>query len=125
MGTEEPFHSGSLAIEWREVGSGVVVSVGGDIDYDTGPELREAVGTALGGPTTLLVIDLTRITFLGSAGVSELLFAEGYAREVGKQLRVVSGRDQRAVRRPLQVTRVDEMLALFDDLDTALRAPSC
>ncbi|ALL79870.1 hypothetical protein AD006_31075 (plasmid) [Pseudonocardia sp. EC080610-09] len=114
-----------MAIEWREVGSGVVVSVGGDIDYDTGPELREAVGTALGGPTTLLVIDLTRITFLGSAGVSELLFAEGYAREVGKQLRVVSGRDQRAVRRPLQVTRVDEMLALFDDLDTALRAPSC
>lgn len=59
----------------RTVGSSVVVSVTGELDSSTAPQLSRALGAALGRGAKGLVCDLTGVSFLGAAGMTTLLLA--------------------------------------------------
>ena len=100
----------------------VVVEVEGEVDGLTTPRLRAAVGEAFdradGKP---LVIDLTAVRFLGSAGL-RMLF--DIAREAVNQrgfqpLRVVVDHT-RPVVRPIEIVGLDNLLALYEGVDDAL-----
>lgn len=47
-----------------------VVRAAGDIDHATAPRLRELISSRLDGTLTHLVIDLSAVTFFGSAGLA-------------------------------------------------------
>jgi anti-sigma B factor antagonist len=109
-----------LAIQRDRRDRTVVVTVSGELDVVSGAGLRTALGEELNDPGVEQVIaDLTAVTFLSSTGIAALVDAEGEARHHGKTMKVVTG-GVRAVERPIQLTRVDEMLALYPDLDSAL-----
>ncbi|GGM82232.1 anti-anti-sigma factor [Lentzea pudingi] len=109
-----------LTVRAADVAGVVVIAVEGEIDVDTADEVLDAVrlGFASGGP--VLVADLTLVSFFGSTGISTLISAHELAEENGKKLHVVA--PQRAVRRPLQVTGVADVLALYDSVEEALSA---
>lgn len=107
----------------REVhGLSVVVRATGEIDQTTvaalGVELRTAV--AMATPPFPVVADLSGVTFLGSAGLNELLKHERKARASGVPLRVAAA--HRAVLRTISASGLDPVLAPFPDVAAALSA---
>lgn len=106
----------------------LVVTVRGEIDYSTEDQLRRYLAsstTSLGA--RVLVLDLTAVTFFGSAALAVLLeAADGAARNstAVHPLRVVVD-DSRPVIRPLQISGVQSLIRLHHRLDEALHdAPS-
>ncbi len=102
----------------------VLVTVRGDIDYSTQDRLRRCLGesaTVLGA--RVLVLDLTAVTFFGSAGLTVLLeAADDAARHstAAHPFRVVVD-ESRPVIRPLQISGMQSVIRLHHDLDEALR----
>jgi anti-sigma B factor antagonist len=109
-----------LAIERTRVGEAAVISLTGEVDGATAPRLREVVLDALSAPDTdVVVVDLTDVTFLSSAGLGALVEAHRAAHRRSEPLRVVVDH-ARPVLRPLQLAGLDQVLTLFHFLDTAL-----
>lgn len=106
----------SIRVTSRTVGAVVVVEVAGEVDLLTVHEVAAAItaGTAVG--PAALVLDLTEVSFLDSAGLAMLAHAHMTAGE--RPLRVVAPHP--AVRKPVQLTGMDTMLAMFDTLAAAL-----
>ncbi|HUQ58771.1 STAS domain-containing protein [Lentzea sp.] len=109
-----------LTVRAADVAGVVVIVVEGEIDVDTADEVLDALraGFSSGGPA--LVADLTGVSFFGSTGISTLITAHELADEHSKDFHVVA--PHRAVRRPLQVTGVADVLLLHDSVDEALSA---
>ena len=92
-------------------GGARVVHVVGEIDTLTAPLLRDQL-TEQVAAAPLLVLDLSDVTFLGSAGLAVLVAAKDDADRRDHVLRLVCG--SRIVTRALQATG---LLALFDTAD--------
>lgn len=99
----------------------VVLSVEGEVDTLTAPPLERALGDLLADPTdTVLVVDMSEVTFLASSGLAVLIRAAHQAAERHLRLRLVAV--SRAVRRPLEITGSDQLFDLYDDRGTAVAA---
>ncbi|WP_312030077.1 STAS domain-containing protein [Actinomycetospora sp. TBRC 11914] len=94
---------------------GVVVTVRGALDLALAPTLRRMVDRAVRLRPARLVIDLTTVTFLASAGMSELVLAN---RQLDGVVRVVVA--SRLVMRPLELTRLTDELEIRASLADAL-----
>ncbi|AHH99734.1 STAS domain-containing protein [Kutzneria viridogrisea] len=110
----------SITLAVREVSPEVaVISIGGEVDMLTAPELREAVDRAIDS-CRALVLDLNAVTFLGSAGLAVLVETSHEANRRGVPLRLVAS--SRTVCRPLEVTGLTEVLSTYGSLDEAVAA---
>lgn len=107
-----------ITVRAAEVTGVVVITVEGEIDVDTADVVLDALrlGFSSGGPA--VVADLTEVSFFGSTGISTLITAHELADEHCKDFHVVA--PHRAVRRPLQVTGVADVLSLHDSVDDVL-----
>jgi anti-sigma B factor antagonist len=108
-----------LTIEQRLVGTTTVVSPVGEIDVLTAPGLREALDQAFHGQQTQrrVVLDLSGVAFLGSAGLA--LLATTATTRGNSSFQVVLGHSH-SVRRAIEVAGLDKKLALYDTVDQAL-----
>ncbi|MEU5693311.1 STAS domain-containing protein [Actinosynnema sp. NPDC020468] len=97
-----------------------VVRITGEVDMGVYGRTREAVFDAFDGSAAGLVVDLTEVTFFGSAGISILVEAARYAEERGLGFAVAT--DVRAVVRPLTATGLDGVLRLRPDVTQATDA---
>ncbi|HEX6360614.1 STAS domain-containing protein [Actinophytocola sp.] len=88
----------------------VVVRVCGDLDILTAPRLSTQLdlAEAIVVPPAPVVLDLTGLNFLASAGLSVLLAHHERCRTLGSRLEILPG--GRAVTRPLAVTGLDQIL---------------
>jgi|SoiMethySBSTD1v2_1073268.scaffolds.fasta_scaffold11973_1 anti-sigma B factor antagonist len=84
------------------------ISLAGELDIATGPQLRQAVADALGRGRRHVAIDAGRLSFIDSGGLVALLTARNEVTAAGGSLRLT---DTSA-----QVTRVLEMAGLADEL---------
>ena len=64
----------------------VCLTIAGDLDFNTAPVLRTAVGQIPLPPGTLLVLDLTALGFCDSSGLTALLAARRHADASGSAL---------------------------------------
>ena len=109
-----------LVVDQARIGEAIVITLTGDVDSATAPRLRQVVLDALATPDTgPVVIDMTEVSFLSSAGLRALIDAHHDADEHGERLRVVVDH-ARPVLRPLQLSGLDQVLTLFHFLDNAL-----
>ena len=100
----------------------LVLRVAGELDVLTIDRFRAAVGAGLdqlpdGG---ILVIDLAGVTFLGSPGLQVLVNATRAASRRREPLRIVVDAN-RSVIRPIRLTGLDGVLALFHSVEEALQ----
>jgi anti-sigma B factor antagonist len=101
----------------RERPDVIVVGVSGDIDNDTAPALRGALVEAFSDGATRVVVDLTATDFLDSSGLGALVgVSKEYARD--GELVLVCPRPQ--LRKLFKISRLDEVLAVHPDLQSAL-----
>ena len=98
----------------------VVATVSGEVDMLTAPGLRTVVLAEL-ADCAVLVLDLSGVGFLGSAGLAVLVEASYEARRREVALRLVAA--GRSVQRPLEITGLDEVLTTFPTRDDAVGAP--
>ena len=90
----------------------VTVTVVGEVDTHTAPALRSSLDTQLDRSPSTLVIDLSRVPFLGAAGLAVLVEAQKRARAEGVDLRLIA--TTRAVTRPLRVTGLIDLFTIAD-----------
>jgi len=86
--------------------------------------MRAAIGAAFDRLTgRMLVLDLTQVRFLGSAGLRTLLdsAAEAVTHRGHEPLRVVVD-ENRPVVRPIEIVGLDNVLALYHSVSDALAA---
>lgn len=99
----------------------VVLQVSGAIDIITAPSLATHLDVALAGTPPLLVVDLTKVDFLSSAGITVLVEAHRLTQNSATSLRVAA--EGSATSRPLQIVGVDKIVDLYATVDDAVRGP--
>jgi anti-sigma B factor antagonist len=93
-----------------------VVMVDGEVDLTTAPELAEVLEE---DATPVLVVDLTRVTFLSAAGLHVLIAAAARAQEHERCLGLVT--DGRMALRVLRMSGVAASIPTFESLSDAVR----
>ncbi|MBF6331299.1 STAS domain-containing protein [Nocardia transvalensis] len=96
-----------------------VLTVAGEVDLATAPALENAIEATLGGKPAALIIDLSQVTFLASAGMAALVAAHQRA---GASTRIAVVADGPATSRQLKMTNLDQVFALYPTLEEALAA---
>ena len=97
-----------------------VTSVVGEIDTTTEEVIGNEVRAQLAARPEVLVLDLTGVVFMGSAGLNLLVQAQKEATRLGVRLAVAARGG--IVRRVLDMTGVDRMIEVHRDVPSVLRA---
>jgi anti-sigma B factor antagonist len=95
-----------------------VVIAAGEIDLATCPALREALLVAAGF-SSKVVVDLSAVTFLDSTGLGVLI--DGFKRVPAHGSMCLVGATG-MVAKVLSITRLDEVIPIHPDVETALSA---
>lgn len=100
----------------------VVITVGGEVDMLTSPQLRATVLGQFGGSAgaELVVLGLDGVTFLGTSGLAVLIELREQAHAAGVELRLVC--TARRVLRPLTIAGLVPLFDIHETLDRALAA---
>jgi anti-sigma B factor antagonist len=110
----------NLTISTAPLGHASLITVSGEIDMRTAPRLRTELRDVLAEPATgPVVVDLTAVTFLSSAGLAILADAHHEARRRGRPLALVVDHFTTAVIRPLQTVGLDGLVASYSVLGDA------
>jgi anti-sigma B factor antagonist len=107
-------------VRWEKRPDAVVVRAGGELDAFTADQLAECLLEAEDAvtPPAPVLLDLTGITYLSSAGVATLVIHARRCAQLRSRLCVVAG--HAAVLRPITLTGADDVLDIAPTLDTAL-----
>jgi anti-sigma B factor antagonist len=103
----------------HQVDQAVVLTVSGEVDMLSAPRLAEAIHTALTPSPAALIVDLSKVDFLASAGMTVLLTAQNELVPPTQFAVVAYGA---ATSRPIQLTKLDSVLPLYSTLDSALES---
>jgi anti-sigma B factor antagonist len=101
----------------RQIDGVAVVSAVGAIDMLTAPKLQSLIDEVVARRPSGLVVDMSEVDFLGSAGMQVLMVTRNRLQD-GTRLGVVA--DGPATSRPLKITGVSDYVELFPSLDVAL-----
>ena len=94
-----------------------VVAATGAIDMLTAPHLQEVMNAALDRDPARLILDMTDVDFLGSAGMQVLMVTRN---NLGPGTRFAVVADGPATSRPLKITGVADVVEMFPTLELAL-----
>jgi anti-sigma B factor antagonist len=112
-----PTDVGGFDVAERWIERVVVLALSGELDMLTAPQLTEAIAAAVAKQPTAMIIDLTKVSFLASAGLTTMVAAH---LDITRSAQFGIVADGVAVRRPLSLTGVDTLVMLFPTLDEAL-----
>jgi anti-sigma B factor antagonist len=103
---DEPGHL-EFAVTREDLDDAVVVAVRGDVDVATSPTLRAELHQAISGGRNRVVVDMSGMDFIDSAGLGVLIGALKRAREadIGMVLKGL----QSSPRKVLSITGLDEV----------------
>ncbi len=117
-GTPSP--PAGLKLSEELIGHTTILALAGEFDLYTAPEVDRALDVILSRAPRRLVVDLSKVCFLNSAGLEVLLACH---RRAGPRtdLRIVA--TTRSTWRPLQITRLHEILVIHTSRAAAVAAP--
>lgn len=96
-----------------------VVTISGEVDLSTSPQVRDALlGCILGGSS--VVVDLSQVAYIDSSGVASLVeaFQNAKSRSQGFVLANISETPMRV----LQLARLDQVFIIHESVDAAVAA---
>jgi anti-sigma B factor antagonist len=105
----------TFAASW--VGRVAVISAVGTVDVLTSPQLTEAFDAVLAEQPSAVIIDLTEVDFLASAGMSALIDANEKASGSAQFGVVAIGP---TTSRPMRLVGLHEVISLYETLDDAI-----
>lgn len=108
-----------MHIEIRKTGDVVVADLNGKLTAGLGDRiLRETIDTLLGDGWRKILLNLSEVTFMDSAGVGELVAGLRTARTVGAGLKLLNANER--VHSTLYIARLLPIFELYRDEKDAL-----
>jgi anti-sigma B factor antagonist len=111
----------SLTVQTEQRGDKVVVSVAGELDMATAPQLQDQISDLLEKGRNRLVFDLAEVSFCDSTGLSVFVRAKNSTDDLGGVVRLAA--PQRGVLRILEVSGLVEVLQTYSTVDEAVSSP--
>jgi anti-sigma B factor antagonist len=108
---------GGFSVRMEDLDTAVVLTVTGEVDMATAPELEESVKAALESGPEVLVVDLSGVSFLASAGMSVLIGGNQQAGDRTQFRLVATGS---ATLRPMELTGIATAFSIHANRDQAL-----
>jgi anti-sigma B factor antagonist len=102
-----------LEIETENRDGLVHVVLRGELDLSTVAKVQDELRRVEAGAPPVVVLDLSKLTFLDSTGLRCLVTADQRARDEGRRVVLVRGPDQ--VQRVFSITRLEDRLEMVDD----------
>ncbi len=115
-----PSSTPGLKLSEELIGRTAVLALAGEFDLDTAPEVDRAIDVVLRRCPRRLVVDLSQVCFLNSAGLEVLLACHRRAAP-RTELRIVA--TTRSTWRPLLIARLHETLVIHTSRAAAVAAP--
>ena len=101
----------------HQVDDVLVVAASGAVDMLTAPALQDVMTAAADRRPAGLILDMTEVEFLGSAGMQVLMTTR---RQLGAETRFAVVADGPATSRPLKITGISDYIEMFTSLEGAL-----
>jgi anti-sigma B factor antagonist len=95
-----------------------MVTLAGEIDATNSEELHRVLESALEDQPRLMLVELSRLSFMDSTGLRMLLRTTRRLDRQGGVLALVA--PQGSVARVLQLTRADQLIPVYDSLADAI-----
>lgn len=112
--------SGDFSVEEHRQGGASVLTVSGELDLRTAPELERRLDEAFTSGAELVIVDLRQVEFMDSSGLRVMLTAHQRAQDSRRRFALVRGAEQ--VERVLQLTGVGDLLMVVETPDELLNA---
>jgi anti-sigma B factor antagonist len=110
-----------LQIDIARRGGYTVLSPAGEIDFATGPQLKDALTERLVAGDVHLVVDLLDVDFIESTGLGALIGGRRRAVALNGSLTLVCTEDQ--VLKVFRITGLDKVFAIYDTVEGATAEP--
>ena len=98
-----------LELEWAEADAGALITVRGEIDMATAPQLRDVLDQLIDAGSCRIVLDCRELAFLDSSGIGVLVAARNRLSDEGE---IVLDSPQAHVRKVLEITGVGAHLSV-------------
>jgi anti-anti-sigma factor len=102
-----------LEVTTQDSGGQVTVSLKGELDLSSVGKVEEELARVEADDPSVLVLDLSQLSFLDSTGLRAVVTADERARSNGRRLVIVRGPDP--VQRVFAITRLEDRLEMVDD----------
>ncbi len=109
-----------LTVSTTERDDVTIVTVSGEVDVYTAPQLRSALEERIAAGHTALIVDLQDVGFLDSTGLGVLVGRVKAVKKVDGWLRVVCTNER--ILRLFGITGLDRVIAIHDTVEAALAA---
>ena len=98
-----------------------VISPQGEIDFATGPQLKDAITELLVAGEVHLVVDLLKVDFIESTGLGALIGGRRRAHALKGSLVLVCTEDQ--MLKIFRITGLDKVFSIHDTVESATSRP--
>jgi anti-anti-sigma factor len=105
----------NFGIESRTEGDRAIVTVRGDFDLQVAERVVDELTKVEASAPALLVIDLSRLSFMDSSGMGVIAAAQARSVEAKRELAVV--RPPYSVRRAFELSGYGDVIRVVDDID--------
>ncbi|GAA2358685.1 STAS domain-containing protein [Saccharopolyspora halophila] len=112
----QPHTQFSTLSEWS--GRTLFVTATGEVELVNAPQLEAVLNQAIDDGPDVLVLDITAVSFLSSAGLATLARIHRNGERAGMRFRVVA--NNAATLRPIQLMGLDQEIDVFSDRANAL-----
>jgi anti-sigma B factor antagonist len=92
----------------------------GEIDFHASPGVVELLRTMIAKKPKVVIVDLGKVTFVGSSGLVALVEGARNVQEYGGKFALIGV--QESVQHILEIARLDHVFRVFPDIDSALVA---
>jgi anti-sigma B factor antagonist len=99
-----------------------ILSPQGEIDFATGPQLKDAITERLVAGDVNLVMDLQAVDFIESTGLGALIGGRRRAHALKGSLRLVCTEEQ--LLKIFRITGLDKVFAIYDSVERATLQPA-
>jgi anti-sigma B factor antagonist len=111
---------GDLDYSLREVGRVHVLDLRGELTLHNANELKELISSMVEQKKLFVLINLENVQGIDSSGLSAFVAGQTYLTRQKGQLKLAAARP--AIRKLLKATLLDQLLAVFDSVDEAMRS---
>lgn len=105
----------------RREGRHVIVTLPAEIDVTNSAEVDELLGELASQHIDIMTVDMTGTNFCDTSGIHALARAHRVVTANGGELRIATGGSP--ARRVLELTGLDQVVRVYEDLTQALNAP--
>lgn len=107
-----------MQVSTENKNKGAIISVSGDVDLYTSPDLRKEIAKLAKKKKNPLVVDLKQVDYMDSSGVATLVEGLQLTGRYKGSFRVATLND--GVREVFELARLDKVFDVYDNLDQAL-----